>query len=368
MDLPCVVSINESFYPHQGGAEVRSFETLTRLSRKGFSVRILTNPFPEKVDVPGLDIEYITDMHESQYFKPESRKYMGVREFSCRTKSRLLQNSQEDIFVFDEFPLLPAIKGASVLPEGKTKFFTWHEVLGKYYSQRGVLWRIAARWEKRVARTFTNNIAISNSVASMVRNNYMIPNISVVENGINSSDYQKQCDKEWGKLIYIGRLEPHKRIDQLIKKVKNAPQFHLDIIGSGSLESQLHNLARDAKNINFLGNLSKDEMIDHLTKSWIFVMPSYREGFSIASLEAMAASVPVTTIGGTYNLAANEIIRNGENGLVATGFDDMLNKIKTLHSDEAAWKRLSKNAKEFSRKYDWEVITDKLSRTLLSSW
>ena len=67
-------------------------------------------------------------------------------------------------------------------------------------------------------------------------------------------------------------------------------------------------------------------------------------------------------------MAANEIIRDGENGLVASGFDEMLNKIKTLYTDEAAWKRLSMNAKEFSRRYDWEVITEKLSKTLLSSW
>ena len=368
MDLPSVVSINESFYPHQGGAEIRAFETLTRLAKKGFSVKVLTNPFPEKVDVPGLDMEYITDLNESQYFKSGSRKYMGVREFSYRIKNRLKHNSQEDMFLFDEFPLLPAIKGADALPYNKTKFFTWHEVLGRYYNQRGLLWRIAAGWENKVAKSFTNNIAVSNSVASMVRNNYNISNVSVVENGINSYDYQKKCGKEWGKLIYIGRLEPHKRVDQLIKKVKNIPEFNLEVIGSGSLEDQVHSLARDANNINFLGNLGREEMIDHLAKSWIFVMPSYREGFSIASLEAMAASVPVTTIGGPYNMAANEIIRDGENGLVASGFDDMLNKIKTLYTDETAWKRLSMNAKEFSRRYDWEVITEKLSKTLLTSW
>ena len=86
------------------------------------------------------------------------------------------------------------------------------------------------------------------------------------------------------------------------------------------------------------------------------------------SLEAMAASVPVTTIGGPYNMAANEIIRNGENGIVASDFDDMFNKIKALYADESAWGRLSMNAKEFSKRYDWEVITEKLSKTLLSSW
>ena len=96
-------------------------------------------------------------------------------------------------------------------------------------------------------------------------------------------------------MIYIGRLEPHKRVDQLIKKVKNIPEFNLEVIGSGSLENQVQSLARDANNINFLGNLGREEMIDHLAKSWIFVMPSYREGFSIASLEAMAASVPMTS-------------------------------------------------------------------------
>ena len=73
-----------------------------------------------------------------------------------------------------------------------------------------------------------------------------------------------------------------------------------------------------------------------MKESWLFAMPSNREGFSIASLEAMAASVPVITIEGQYNLAANEVIKDGRNGIIAKSFDDMSARIEKLYKDETA--------------------------------
>ncbi len=368
MDLPDLVSINESFYPHEGGAERRAFETLTRLAKKGFSVKVITNPFPDHTELPGIDIEYITDLKESQYFKKGSRKISGVRKFASSAKARLSKNNDGDIYMFDEFPLLPALKGVSVLPENKPKFFTWHEVLGDFYRSKGLLWKMAARWEKKLAQSFNNNIAVSKTVASIIEASYNPSNISVIENGVNVKEYLSRKDREWGKIIYVGRLEPHKRVEQLVSQVLKSPEIELDIIGFGSQYSKLKHLCDKASNIKLYGHLPKEEIVDRLKRSWLFAMPSAREGFSIASLEAMAASVPVITVDGQYNLAANEIIHDGKNGIIAKNFEDMGTKISSLYKDEDTWSKLSNNAYNFSLKYDWDVISEKLSKTISSSW
>jgi len=153
MELPRLLSVNESFYPHEGGAEKRAFETLSRLARKGFDVKVLTNPFPDHTEIPGLDIEYITDLTEGQYFKRGSRKILGVHEFTSRLKARLKGDRSGDIYMFDEFPLLPALKGASVLPADKLKFFTWHEVLGDFYKKMDYYGRSQRDGKERLRRS-----------------------------------------------------------------------------------------------------------------------------------------------------------------------------------------------------------------------
>lgn len=368
MELPRLLSVNESFYPHEGGAEKRAFETLSRLARKGFDVKVLTNPFPDHTEIPGLDIEYITKLNESQYFKKGSRKILGVHEFTSKLKSRLKGDHSGDIYMFDEFPLLPALKGASVLPADKLKFFTWHEVLGDFYNGNGLLWKVAERWERKAAEVFTNNIAVSATVASMIESRYQVPGVSVIENGVNVNELDNQTDKNWGKIIYIGRIEPHKRVDELITRIGRLEKVELEVIGAGSQLNHIRHVASSFSNVKVTGHLPRSEVVDKLKRSWLFAMPSNREGFSIASLEAMAAYVPVITIKGQYNLAANEVIRDGRNGIIAKSFDDMTSRIEMLYKDETTWKNLSRNAHEFSLKYDWEVITERLSKILSSSW
>ena len=368
MDLPSLLSVNESFFPHDGGAERRAFETLSRLSQKGFNVKVLTNPFPNEVEIPGLDIEYVTDLREGKYFKNSSRKVLGVRRFTSAIKHKLKSDHSQDLYIFDEFPLLPAIKGASELPDTKAKFLTWHEVLEDFYMERGNFWRIAARWVRQVAHVFKNNIAVSNKVAALLERKYSTPPASVIENGVNVKEFVANGVKHWGKVIYAGRLEPHKRLDQLISSFHNLDNVNLEIVGGGSQLEHIRKQCQGSKNIKILGHLEREELISRLKESWLFLMPSLREGFSIASLEAMAASVPVMTIQSQYNLAANEVIRDGTNGIIAKDFNDMKERINMLYTDNDAWKNLSANAAKFSKKYDWGVISDRLSKALLSAW
>ena len=61
-------------------------------------------------------------------------------------------------------------------------------------------------------------------------------------------------------------------------------------------------------------------------------------------------------------------MRNGYNGFVSADFPDMIEKIRNLYKDEDEWKRISRNACDFTVKYDWDSIADKLAALYLSSW
>jgi len=190
----------------------------------------------------------------------------------------------------------------------------------------------------------------------------------VIQNGVNRKEFQNSYEKEWGKIVYVGRLEPHKRLDKMIEIFKKESDLQLQIIGAGSQLKYLKSMVNGNNNIKILGHVDKSQLLEEVKHSWLFVMPSYREGFSIASLEAMAASVPVLTVDSSFNYAANEIVRDGYNGIISSDFSDMITRIRGLYKDEDGWRAMSKNAYDFTSDYDWDNIADKLANLYLSSW
>lgn len=75
-------------------------------------------------------------------------------------------------------------------------------------------------------------------------------------------------------------------------------EHHLLIVGDGPLRDELKQRTERLENVTLLGSVSDTRRV--LSASDLFVLPSVNEGFGIAIIEAMAASLPVisTTSGG----------------------------------------------------------------------
>lgn len=116
--------------------------------------------------------------------------------------------------------------------------------------------------------------------------------------------------------VIVGRLSPEKGhlvLFQAVKALKerNVPMA-LDVVGGGPFEQRLRNevdrLDLQAS-VNFVGELTPDQVKDRLNGADIFCMASFSEGLPISIMEAMAMGVPVvsTWIAGIPELAVNEI-------------------------------------------------------------
>lgn len=109
---------------------------------------------------------------------------------------------------------------------------------------------------------------------------------------------KKNSPSEKVELIFTGRLVPFKNVITLIKSLKYVEydNYHLTIIGSGSekkkLETELFKMELLHK-VTFVKEVSRNEVIERLSKSDIYVFPSLREGGSWALMEAMAIGLPV---------------------------------------------------------------------------
>lgn len=89
--------------------------------------------------------------------------------------------------------------------------------------------------------------------------------------------------------LMVTAFAPNKRVDLAIEAFRHSGR-RLKIIGSGQQEKRLKAMADP--NIEFLGNVSRAEVIDHLFRARSLIFPGV-EDFGITPLEALAAGTPV---------------------------------------------------------------------------
>jgi glycosyltransferase involved in cell wall biosynthesis len=139
----------------------------------------------------------------------------------------------------------------------------------------------------------------------------------VVSCGIDLAHYEadtRQVPGDIVRALFVGRLDPEKNVDQLIRALIHAPDVHADIVGGGSCRAQLNDLAHKvgvADRVTFHGVVTDAELVHAYRSSHVFCMPGTAELQSIATLEAMAAGLPVVAADA---MALPHLVHPGRNG------------------------------------------------------
>ena len=142
-----------------------------------------------------------------------------------------------------------------------------------------------------------NNNAFTNLDAVIGVNKLLVENIpkgTYIPNWFNPSHAGERSSRT-GPIIAIGRLEPVKGFNQLIKSWINI-QEDLEIIGSGPEEKNLHQLIHDlnlSDRIKIVTNCDYSSIEEKYKTTSGLIVSSHREGGPRVVLEAINHEIPV---------------------------------------------------------------------------
>lgn len=160
--------------------------------------------------------------------------------------------------------------------------------------------------------------------------------------------------------LAIGRLCYQKGFDVLIKsfrKIREKQNVKLIILGKGSDYDNLKNLidlyklSSDVDLIGFEKNPFK-----YMKNADILVMSSRWEGFPCVLEEAMCVGIPI--ISTDCNFGPNEIIKNGENGILVEteNSEELYLAMNKLLNNKKLQAKFRKNSRAYSKQFDIDEV------------
>jgi len=161
----------------------------------------------------------------------------------------------------------------------------------------------------------------------------------------------------------LSRLVPHKQIEDALGAIarlrSRMPGLHLDVIGGGWWAQRLVDHADSlgvSDAVTFYGHV--DDATKHavLQRSWVHVLPSRKEGWGLAVVEAGQHRVP--TIGYRSSGGLSDSIVDGVTGLLVDDHEGLVDGLDRVLTDDALREQLGAKAQVRSGDFSWQQSAD----------
>ena len=184
--------------------------------------------------------------------------------------------------------------------------------------------------------------------------------VAIVRNGLDEAPGDSLIGRRsvTPRVVVLSRLVPHKQIEDALDAVAvlrtRVPDLHLDVVGGGWWHDRLVEHAQRlgiADAVTFHGHV--DEATKHavVQRCWVHLLPSRKEGWGLAVVEAAQHGVP--TIGYRSSGGLVDSVVDGVTGLLVDDRDDMVDRLEGLLCDRVLREELGAKAEARSREFSW---------------
>jgi len=303
-----------------------------------------------------------------RFFSPGDAASINLNPFMIRRVRDFLSDRDFDVFHLHE-PFVPFLGPAFLRVAKGVKVGTYHA------------WRIGQHWAYLVSiplirywdKRLDGRVAVSEWSRQTI-SRYVPGEYEIIPNGIEfarfatpSAQPAKFRDTN-PTILYVGRLEPRKGVEYLIKAFTTVkaqmPKARLVIVGDGGLMGECERLVRRLKlqDVFFEGHVPGQQLPGYFQRADLVCVPSTgNESFGIVLAEAMASGTPVVAsrIDGFRTLIEDR--RTGVFAEPRSPGSIAEQALSVLQSGEFR-QELIENGQEKAQRYDWLNVASDLVR------
>jgi glycosyltransferase involved in cell wall biosynthesis len=197
--------------------------------------------------------------------------------------------------------------------------------------------------------------------------------IAVVRNGLDEAAAPSLRGPRAAtpRVVVLSRLVPHKQIEDALEAVAllrpRIHALHLDIVGGGWWWQRLVDYAARrgiSEAVTFHGHV--DDVTKHhvVQQSWVHMLPSRKEGWGLAVVEAAQHGVP--TIGYRSSGGLADSIVDGVTGVLVDDHAELVDRLQQLLGDAVLRDQLGAKAQARSAEFSWRQSADSMLSVLQS--
>jgi glycosyltransferase involved in cell wall biosynthesis len=314
-----VAQVCARYAPFVGGVETHVRMISESLRSRGLEIEVLTTDptwrLPAHSVVNGVTVRRFKAMApaDSYYFAPGLYEYL---------KGASAEYDLVHAHSYHSFPSLFAALAKDTTP----LVFTPHYHGTGHTRVRGMAHVPYRRLGRVIFDRSDRIICVSNYELNLLSATFRRARgkASVIPNGVDTGELVKvsRPSVHTGVVVYVGRLERYKRIENIIKAVPLLKEgVRLVIIGVGPDADRLRRVISNlslGNRVSMIGYLPREELLEQLARADAVISLSRHEAFGVTIAEALHIGIPCVVSGDSALVE----FANGENCVAVTDVEN----------------------------------------------
>jgi glycosyltransferase involved in cell wall biosynthesis len=223
-------------------------------------------------------------------------------------------------------------------------------------------WFVESRVAPRVYRRCRYVTVSEHSADDLVDLGVRRSSITVVHNGAPPVRHgvSRSATPE---IVVLGRLVPHKQVEHALQTVAELTaagvrDLRLTVVGQGwwepAIRAEVDRLGL-ATQVQLTGYVDEDQKHELLSRAWLSLTPSVKEGWGLCVIEAAAHGTPTVAYRAAGGVA--ESIVDATTGFLADSHEQLTRQVEVLIRDAQLRTRMGTAARLHAASFTWAATT-----------